>query len=352
MAIANKQEKFSAFCKRIASSEKLPAFIFFISENASELEALLKVLREKLQRQFGACDEAHISGLDNDVASWHGEMMTMPMFPSGRLILVRHSEHLLKRIENQPKVLTNYLRDFERIPEFTVSVLQFDEKKIGKKLQILEDLAVAFEESIATPHEIYEDLSERAQALGYNVEREIIELIVDRSAGQLKIALANFDRLLTYRMAEKSIRLEDVEEIVSQSDSNLHFRLIDETARRNIGECLRILELHALDEAEQLIAALVRLFSEALRYHYYRENGVALDTIGKTMNARPLTGYPLKKSAERWATLLQKYSPAGVRFVMDALVRADQACKESRDSAGQQVIITSFYLMLARGRQN
>jgi len=352
MAIANKQEKFSAFCKRLTSSEKIPAFIFFVSENAGELEELLKMLREKLQSRFGACDEAHISGLDNDVANWHGEMMTMPMFPSGRLILVRHSEQLLKRIESQPKVLANYLHDLKRVPDFTVSVLQFAEKKLGKKLQILEELAVVFEESIATPHEICENLSERAQALGYSVERETIELIVDRSAGQLKTALANFDRLLTYRMVEKTIRLEDVEEVVSQSDSNLHFRLLDETARRNIGECLRILEIHALDEAEQLIAALARLFSEALRYHYYRENGVQLDTIGKMMNARPLTGYPLKKSSERWATLLQKYSPAGVRFVMDALVKADQACKESREGAQQQVIITSFYLMLARGQQN
>lgn len=340
--------KFSAFCRRIAGMEVNPPFIFFAGENADDLEELLKTLREKLAKDYGSCDEVHLSGLDNEVSAWHGEMMTMPMFPSGRLILIRHADALLKRIEGQAKVLANYLRDAAIAPAFTVSVLQFKEKKIGKKLQPLEELALVYEEVPLNPEEIADQLAARSAALGYKINRDTIELIVEKSAGLQKIIFANFDRLLTFRLHEKEIRGEDVEEIIGQAESNLHFRLIDETARRNIGECLRILELHALDEAEQLIAALIRLFSEALRHHYYRASGMELGDIGQIIGTRPMTGYPLKKSAERWTILVQKYSPQGIQLVMDALLKADRLCKEIRDATQQQVVLTSFYLMLSR----
>lgn len=340
--------KFSSFCRKIGSLNGSIPFIFFVSENNDELTELLQVLHTKLEKEFGACDEVHLSGLDNEAASWHAEMMTMPMFPSGRLILVRHAEALLKRIESQPKVLNNYLHDFPQVPAFTVSVLQVKEKKLSKKLAPLEELAHIYEEAASTPEELTNNLVERAQALGYRADREALELLVDKSAAMRKILQANFDRLLTYRLHEKDIRIEDVEELIESSESNMHFRLLDETARRNIGECLQILQLHALDEAEQLIGALIKLFSEALRYHYYQKNGMQLADIGRIISSRPLTGYPLKKSAERWNTLLHKYSPGGIRLVMDALLRADMLCKETRDATGQRVILTSFYLMLSR----
>lgn len=340
--------KFAGFTRKIASMSTTPSLLFYVGENAEELEELLKVLREKLTAAYGACDEVHLSGLDNEVSAWHAEMMTMPMFPSGRLILIRHAEALLKRIEGQAKVLTNYLADAPQAPQFTVSVLQFREKKLGKKIQPLEELALVYEDIPLGPEAIADHIQERAATLSYKIDRETAELIVDKSAGQQKAAFANFDRLLTFRLHEKEIRVEDVEEMLSQAESNLHFRLIDETARRNIGECLKILEVHALDEAELLVAALIRLFSEALRHHYYRASGMEIGEIGQIISTRPMTGYPLKKSAERWTILVQKYSPAGIRLVMDALLRADQLCKEIRDQTQQQVILTSFYLMLSR----
>lgn len=341
--------KFSAFCRKIAGLPKNPSFVFFISENADELNELLSTVAERLKKDYGACDEVHLSGLDNDAASWHAEMMTMPMFPSGRLILVRHAEALLKRIEASPKILANYLHDFPQVPEFTVSILQFKEKKITKKLQALEEMAHVYEELPASPEELTDNLLERCAALGYRAEREALELLVDKSAGVRKTVQANFDRLLTYRLHEKEIRIADVEELIDNSESNMHFRLLDETARRNISECLQILQLHTLDEPEHLIAALAKLFSEALRYQYYIQNGMQLADIGRIISSRPLTGYPLKKSAERWNTLLHKYSPSGIRLVMDALLKADILCKESRDATQQAVILTSFYLMLSRG---
>ncbi len=126
---AKLDSKFSAFCRKIAALAKNPPFIFFVSENADELNELLAIVAERLKKEYGACDEVHLSGLDNDAASWHAEMMTMPMLPSGRLILVRHAEALLKRIEASPKILANYLHDVAQVPEFTVSILQFKEKK-------------------------------------------------------------------------------------------------------------------------------------------------------------------------------------------------------------------------------
>lgn len=341
-------EKFSQFCRKLTDSARLPQYIFFVGESAEDLGSLLGIIRDRLVREYGSCDEVHLSGLDNEAASWHAELMTMPMFPSGRLILVRHAEALLKRIETQAKVLANYLNDFPLVPQFTVTVLQFREKKISRKLEALEELAQIYEDVPLGPDDITDELEERARSLGYKVSRETLNLLVDRSAGIQKTAYANFDRLLTYRMNEKEIRDEDVEETTEQSESNLHFRLIDATARRNIAECLQLLELHVLDEAESFVAALIRLFSESLRYFYYRENGVDLAEIGKTISSRPLTGYPLKKSAERWSILVQKYSPAGIRLVMDALIRADQLCKEVKDTAQQQVVMTSFYLMLSK----
>jgi DNA polymerase III delta subunit len=341
--------KFASFCQKLSANTAPTPFVFYIGENAEELAEILQVLRDKLSRQYGSCDEVHLSGLDNEAASWHAELMSMPMFPSGRLILVRHAEALLKRIEAQPKVLASYVRDFSLVPEFTVSLLQFKEKKTSKKLQALEELALQYEDLPLGPAELADQLAERAAALGYNAGRDVLELIVDKSAGVPKTVFANFDRLLTYRLHEKDIRIEDVEELVGHAESNMHFRLLDETARRNIAECLQILQLHALDDADHLIAALIRLFSEALRYHYYVDTGMSLPEIGQVISNRPLTGYPLKKSAERWSTLMHRYSPQGVRLVMEALLRADILCKENRDSAGQQVILTSFYLMLSKG---
>ncbi len=340
--------KITALCRKIQNLPQVPRFVFFAAEQNEDLAELLSTLREKLIALYGNCDEVHLSGYDNDAATWHAEMMTMPMFPSGRLILIRHAEALLRRIETQPRVLANYLHDFPQAPEFTVSVLQFGEKKVPKKLQPLEELALLYEDQPLSPEELADHLLARAQALGFAAERDALDLLIDKCAGKERLVLAGFDRLITFRLHEKKISVADVEEVIGTAESNMHFRLLDETARRNIGECLRILQLHALDSAEQLIAALARLFSEALRYYYYERSGMSAAEIGKIIAQRPLTGYPLKKSIERWSLLLQKYSPAGVRVVMDALVKVDTLIKENQDAAQQQVILTSFYLMLSR----
>lgn len=326
----------------------VPRFVIFVADQNEDLAELLSTLREKLVTSFGSCDEVHLSGYDNDAATWHAEMMTMPMFPSGRLILIRHAEALLKRIDGQARVLANYLHDFPQVPEFTVSVLQFGEKKIPKKLQPLEELALVYEDQPLSPEELADHLSARAQGLGFTAERDALDLLIDKCAGKERLVLAGFDRLITFRLHEKKISVADVEEVIGTAESNMHFRLLDETARRNVGECLRILQLHALESAEQLIAALARLFSEAMRYHYYERSGMSAAEIGQVIAQRPLTGYPLKKSIERWSLLLQKYSPAGIRLVMDALVKADILIKENSDAGQQQVILTSFYLMLSK----
>lgn len=338
----------AALCRRIQSMPALPHFVFFVADQSETLADLLGTLREKLVAVYGNCDEVHLSGHDNDAASWHAEMMTMPMFPSGRLILIRHAESLLKRIDAQPRVLATYLHDFSHVPEFTVSVLQFGEKKLPKKLQPLEELALVYEDQPLSPAELANHLAARAQALGFTAERDALDLLIDKCAGKERLVLAGFDRLITFRLHEKTITVDDVDDVVGTAESNLHFRLLDETARRNTGECLRLLQLHALESAEQLIAALARLFSDAMRYHYYDRAGMTAAEIGRVIGQRPLTGYALKKSIERWSVLLQKYSPAGIRVVMDALVRADTLIKETADAGQQQVILTSFYLMLSR----
>jgi DNA polymerase III delta subunit len=340
--------KITALCRKIQSMSAVPRFVFFVAEQNDDLMELLANLREKLIADFGNCDEVHLSGYDNDAATWHAEMMTMPMFPSGRLILIRHAEALLKRIEGQPRVLANYLRDFPQAPEFTVSVLQFGEKKIPKKLKPLEELALIYEDEPLSAEELTDHLATRAQALGFVAERQALELLVDKCAGIEKLVYAAFDRLITYRLHEKKISTADVEEAIDTAESNLHFRLLDETARRNIGECLRILQLHALDSAEQLIAALARLFSEALRHHYYEHSGMSAADIGQVITQRPLSGYALKKSIERWSVLCRKYSPAEISVVLDALVKADTLIKQNPDTGQQQIILTSFYLMLSK----
>ncbi|HMV34886.1 MAG TPA: hypothetical protein PKW28_02975 [Turneriella sp.] len=340
--------KLTALCRKIQSMPAVPRFVIFVADQNEDLAELLSTLREKLVTSFGSCDEVHLSGYDNDAATWHAEMMTMPMFPSGRLILIRHAEALLKRIDGQARVLANYLHDFPQAPEFTVSVLQFGEKKIPKKLQPLEELALVYEDQPLSPEELADHLSARAQGLGFTAERDALDLLIDKCAGKERLVLAGFDRLITFRLHEKKISVADVEEVIGTAESNMHFRLLDETARRNVGECLRILQLHALESAEQLIAALARLFSEAMRYHYYERSGMSAAEIGQVIAQRPLTGYPLKKSIERWSLLLQKYSPAGIRLVMDALVKADILIKENSDAGQQQVILTSFYLMLSK----
>lgn len=337
---------FDVFNKKLGELKKSPSFVFYVGESADEMERLLETLRHRLTRDFGAIDETHLSGLDNEITMWHAELLTMPMFPSGRLIFIRHAEALLKRIEPQTKALENYIRAIENVPDFTVSVLQFREKKIGKKFKALEDLALIYEDTPLNFKEIVAQIDERAAKLGYTISRETIELLVDKCAAQQKVAFAAFDRLLTFRLHEKIIRDEDVEEVVSQNESNLHFQLLDATARRQISECLQILERHAIDEIELFVAALARLFSEALRFHYYKDSGIEFSEIGKIIGARPISGYALQKSAERWSILVQKYTPDGIRRIMEALVRADRTLKATSDAAQKQTLLTSFYLML------
>jgi len=341
-------EKFSAFLRKMGSATTHTPYLIFVSESNEELNEVCEVIRTRLTNAFGAVDEVHLSGLDHDAASWHAELLTVPMFPTGRLILVRHAEALLKRIESQPKVLATYATDLAKTQPFVTTILQMAEKKISKKLQVIEDLGQLYEEMPAGPEDIALDLLERCGALGYKVNRDTIELLVERSAGQRKIAAANFDKLITYKLHEKEIREEDVLEVTEQSESNLHFRLLDETARRNIPACLQILERHSLDAAEALVAALAKLFGEALRFMYYRESGMQLADIGKILTARPLSGYALKKTGERCSMLIQKYSPQGIERVLEALVKADLRCKENSATSEQQVIITGFYLMLSK----
>ncbi|MBV6493766.1 MAG: hypothetical protein LDLANPLL_01789 [Turneriella sp.] len=341
---------FDIFNKKLAELKKSPPYVIYVGDNNGEIERLLITLRKRLENEFGSLDEVHLSGLDNEISSWHGELLTMPMFPSGRLILIRHAESLLKKIDATPKALGNYLHAIENPTDFTISLLQFRENKISKKFKALEDLALTYEETQLGFAEIVNEIAERAAQFGYKITTDTIEYLVEKCAAQQKIAFSAFDRLLTFRLHEKEIRIEDIDEVISQSESNQHFKLIDATAHREINECLHILETHTIDEVELFVAALIRLFSEALRFHYYKNSGMDLTEIGKIIGTRPISGYPLKKSAERWSTLVQKYNPDGIRFVMDALVRADRMVKSTGDAAMKRVLLTSFYLMLVKNK--
>ncbi|MCX7631948.1 MAG: hypothetical protein N2Z22_01295, partial [Turneriella sp.] len=189
-------------------------------------------------------------------------------------------------------------------------------------------------------------LEQRAQALGVHCEPGAMELLVEKCAGDHRQVLAAFDRLITYRLHDKQIGTADVEEVVSAVSSNLHFRLLDKTAERNITECLRLLEYHTLESAEQFVAALARLFSEALRFYHYERGGLTAEEIGRTIAPRPLAGYALKKAMERWRLLLRRYSMAEICNALDALVRADLLVKEQTELSQQKAILTAFYLKL------
>ncbi len=341
-------ESFTSFCQKIETIGALPRLIFFIGENQDDLNTLLDALRTRLKSTFGSIDEVHIAGTDNEIARWHAEMMTMPMFPTGRLILVRHADALLKRIAANSKATANYLRDISQSPDFTVSVLFSTEKKLPTSLAAIEDEALIYEDTPLTGEALANSIAERLQNLGFKIERDALERLLEKSAGIQKTALQALDRLVTFKLHEKEIRIEDVEEVMSQAESNMHFRLLDATARRNTAECLRLLELHSMENIQPWINALGQLFANALRYRHYRQGGLDETQIGQLIYSRTPNRYAFQQDQSRWNALLQKYSIATIESVLEALVRADILCKETSDLSQQRVILTSFYLMLSR----
>ena len=343
----NENDPLMRLAAKIEKNRTPIPFIIYVGDAPESLHALSDAVRKFLSARYENVEEIFFSGISDEPNGWHGEMMTIPMFPAGKLILIRHAEAMLKKIESNKEILKRFAEDLSRISEFSTTILQFDQKKIPAKLKELENIALEFEEPVITPQLLLSKLKSRAKDVAYRLEDECIEILCERSAFQPKLAFQYFEQLLTLCMHEKYIRIQDVEDALGQQDSNHHFKLIDLISERNIAQAMHLLNQHEYDDGVMVLAGWIKLFIEALRFREYSQSGISLEEMHRRMGYFSAHAYSIKKNAARWQQLLRNYSAAELSQLLEILLRTDHLLKEQTDANAQKIILTGLMIALS-----
>jgi len=190
-------------------------------------------------------------------------------------------------------------------------------------------------------------LQERIEAMGFTAEQGSARRIAEKSGFDNKQALSALDRLFTYCLDEKKIVLKDIQEICYDMQGDLYFAFIDALAERKTDAAIKKLNRHRFADGAILLAGIVKLFSDALRFHRYARLGFETKSIHKRLGLNTNHAFVMKKNQERFQALVRNYEVGQIKSILASLCKLDIRLKENPSLKDQKVILIFFIASLA-----
>ena len=187
----------------------------------------------------------------------------------------------------------------------------------GKDISILR-----FEKS--TENQLYSWLKRHFDALGAEVNMEVLRALVFRSGRSMDTLLSEVQKLsyLAYSRGRAAVTVEDISEVSSSSPESDTFALSNAITERNkpqAYEALDDLKSRRVDSAV-VFGMIARTFGDMLSVAMMLDEGESLQNIEKTLKMNP---YKLKI----YAAAAKKYSSAALCEITASLALADADSK-------------------------
>ena len=224
---------------------KISPSYFCIGEDYFLQEKMIDTVWKKIKSKYPDAEKSIFYGEEDCTQALYSELFNVGMFGSHRLVVYKNvtdfdkvAKKLLIRYFSNPSPGTVFVIFYKgkKLPDFVSSM--------GKHLKFV-DLSPPRHEQVS------EVVKEYFKTKGYNVDNEAVELLKLRAGEDLSILLSEVEKILIYVGDRKSIRAEDVEEIVgfTKKYSIQNFRhYLSQREKNKVIECA----LSLMDAGEKM----------------------------------------------------------------------------------------------------
>ena len=334
-------EDIEDFKKAIQKSEELPQVIIFLGTEHQFYENLIEAYEERIRSLRPPLELFSANGLEADAQQFHAELFTVPLFSSSRLVVLKHSETLFKKIQTDPIVKKHFENDIRNIPLSTFLFIQLDSNSLPQSLSYLRDMSILIKPRVLRGKNIFNHFKSKADSLNITVSSDVIEALMKKCGWEFQSALRVFDQLVLYSKKVKKITLEIVEDFCDDLQGDLYFDIIDHIAERKIAKCIEKLNQHKYSDSMQILSGFSKLFTDAYRFKKYRSMGLSHSSIYEKLRMADGHPYIVKKNEQRIQNILKYYSESSFVKIFKRLVKLDEQLKtESKEK--ERTLLTMF----------
>ncbi|MDH5716620.1 MAG: hypothetical protein OEZ22_03165 [Spirochaetia bacterium] len=307
------------------------------------VEEVYGFIHKTLSEKEPNIENVTLNGLETDASIFHAELSTIPMFQNCRVLFIRHADTILKKIDANKTILSYFLRDFKNLPDTTKLILQIDDKKIPASLKTLEENTLIYKTDDIREKDLPFFLKSRSQIMGYSIDDIALKILIEKCAWDYSQAIQALDRLFTYAVHEKKISTEDVHEVCHDMEGDVYFMILDSLSERKIKQCVKLLIHHKLNYGDFIVQGIIKLFTNALRYSYLRNNNnLSTNEIFKRLEIKTNHAFILKKNENQFQKLLSKYNAKEISDILEKLFELDKRFKENTRLEEQKTFLITF----------
>ena len=339
---------------RLLSSQKaLPKTLIFLGTGSHLHEKLMGAYKKSIQKQKISFETISMNGLEATPQEFYSELFTVPLFASGRMIILRHADVLLKKIEeSDSKFFEHFERGFQNWPELVFAFLQFDSQALSKKFNFLKKWGITFKGSVPKGRNMVRHFITKADQLNYQMNEKTAEAFLTKCAWDHQKAESAFDQLTLHLFPsheqgseKKEITLEMVEAFCCELEGDFYFELLDGIAEKRLRTCIEKLNQHRFSDGNELLGGLIRLFTDSYRYHEFKKQNLPQSEILERLNMKTAHPFMAQKSEQRYRRVIQNYSERGMAYIFSKLAQLDKMLKvEPKEK--HLVVLTMFIASL------
>lgn len=302
-----------------------------------EEEYLKKQYRDKLIQALAPepreMNYSYYEGKDISVGAVIDTAETLPFFADSRLIVIENSGWFKKQ-EGQ---MADYLAT---LPE-TTRIL-FVEKEVDKRGRLYKAVSkVGYSSQMERQEEgmllrwVGSKVSKEGKTISLGAQRRLLE----RSGNNMEQLEKEIEKLICYRMDEKTITEEDVESVTTWTMEDRIFSLIEAVTTKNRKKALEdYYELLALKEPPMKILSLLNSqFRRLLETLSLRKMGMQKEQIAKELGVHPY-------AASKYMQQSGRYTKQELRGILEEGADLEERVKTGRiaDRTGVELFIVKY----------
>lgn len=334
--------------QKLTNAKALPQTIIVAGAQHEELESVYNIFLSKLKSLYPNLDMVSLNGTEIEPSVFHGELATIPMFDTGRLILIRHADPVLKKIDTNKTVLAYFKRDLANIFEKTHLLIQLETAKLPSYFTQDTKNTWILEQEKTRPRDIPEIIKTKVHNMGFEITEDAIAEMTNRYSLNPALIYQALDRLLLYCLNEKKIYKEDIHEVAHDVEGNLVFDIVDSLAERNIAKAVKLFQNNDFTNGVQFTSLINKFFTDLARYRHLKKCGLGTKEIHERLELNTKHSFIFRKNEERYNAGLKFYSADENIYILEKLFDLDKAMKENNDVKMQKNILVFFMVSLEK----
>ncbi len=244
------------------------------------------------------------------------------MFDEQKNLIIKNFEELFQSKKEESESL-NSLLDYLKKPNKNAILIFISNEKLGNKgkqaKEIIALLNVIETPILTKPYELSKIFGSKISQDGYGISQNALNMFSEKCFSDYDIAYMEFEKLKKIKQGNKLITEKDVEELVSNYNTNDLFAFKDAIINKNIKKALNMIE--ELENSKIEIVPLVVMIAKEYQVLYNVQilsaKKISNDEIGEKLGKmHPYRVKMLKESS-------QKYRPGEIEKIILYLCNLD-----------------------------